>query len=882
MRAIRQVGTAQTSSRPHPSGVRRKWLWLFLALLTATITGSGAVLAQAPLSTVGVYYVGAEDAVAEAINLAAPYLVRVDQPELAQVLVLNNFLPRAGETVRLFATLVQRGDVGLVIFCGSQFPKTSEDLRAVFGVGAFGITNAESALPVRIGSEADPLQRAITWASAPPIQARTVISNANLLLPIVTTTAREPLIQRVRGREGTQAFIVGGWFGDPANQEWQHWPYFRYLIYRLIVEAANSSRVLPFAGYPLSPVPQGRVRLGMIGAGGAVIFLAFWTLYLARRRLFMHPEIWKDLRTTPPSQPQQNLWEIAGFHRPLAGLLTLLLPYFLALGLLIAYQVDYLPRVLIPWTHTLRLWQVTEVGFSALWLLVDLGTGVAAVYYFATLRIRYPHEAFRYFQFYVWWQWLSGAVQLGSVLLVTTLVLPGAPLAYLAFYFVAHALIQFPGFFQGFRFFFRAVQRLDYEQYLAVLAIISMVGVQSATVLLLRQWGTKFPIIGETLGSILGLGIGVYLTELLGFVLGLLLYKSLGYSLRAFFLPTFSRQVIAQMLSFGGRLTFGAIFVPLGALAQVFLLPQWLPTYNAVERHWTLALAFAAAYEVLATGLYDGLLPAMAEAHSQGYKTLLRYYISQAIHYGVWLSLFLFVALSAVGSRVISGMAGAAFSDVPPWLLPVLLWGGLQWGAWFTNQVLIATNHPAATSWLTIAEQGVRLGLTAFFVPRWGMVGLPVAFAIALILRIIVAWYLVYRHAGRMYIYVWRTIVAPAVAAWAVYVILRLVGNWWWTPTLSASLVLLGVALLPMLALYGFITALLGGWDDDGIAELQRATGMSSIGFPLAWLLLFGVRAGARLSPLHGRFPVALRALAEEEAQALTLGQTALGRAALK
>ncbi len=861
--------------RLSPSARPRKWLSVILALLVA-LSGSAGILAQTSITPVGVYYVGVEDAIAEAINLAVPYIVRVDQPELAQVLVLNDFFPRQEETAHLFASLIQRGDVGLVLFCGAQFPHTVEDLSAVFGVSAFGIARADRAVSVQTGSEVDALHHAVTWNSAPPIQARTVISNPNLLLPVVTTTAREPVILRVRGRERAQTFIVGGWLSAPSNREWQNWPYFRYLIYRLIVEAANAARVLPFASYPLSPVPQGRVRLGIIGGGVAAVFVAGWALYLARRRLFMHPEIWEKLHATPPPHPAQNLWETVGFHRPLAGLLTLLLPYFLALVLLIAYQMDYLPRVLIPWTHTLRLWEITGLGFGAAWVLFDLGTGVAAVYYFATLRIRYPHEAFRYFQFYVWWQLLSGAAQCGMVMLVATFILPGSPLAYLAYYGVVHALIQFPGFFQGFRFFFRAVQRLDYEQYLTLWSLVGSITVQSAAVLLLRRWGTAIPVIGETLGGILGLGLGIYLTEGVGFIVGLLLYKRLGYALRAFFLPAFDRRVSLQMLSFGGRLTFGAVFVPLGALAQIYLLPRWLPAYSALQSHWTLAIAFAAAYEVLAHGLYSGLLPAMAETHIQGYKTLLRYYLSQGLHYGMWLSLFLFAALNAVGNRVVLGMVGVAFVDVTPWLLPVLIWGALQWGAWFTNAALTATGHPAVTAWLSIAEQGVRLGLMVVFALARGMAGLPAAFAIALMLRVMVAWLIVHRRIGRLHIYVWRTIIAPAVAAWAVYVTLRAVGDWYWTPSFSASVVLLVLALVPALALYGFLTALLGGWDNGGLAELERAARISGIGSPLAWLLTLGVRLGARLSPLHGRFPVALRELAEEEAQALTLGRTAL------
>ena len=273
---------------------------MLLALLI-TLGGSTAH-AQTPTTPVGVYYVGLEDAIAEAINLAAPYIVRVDQPELAQVLVLNDFLPRHEETLQLFSGMAQRDDVGLVIFCGPQFPQSVDDLSALLGVSTFGMAQFRNALAVQSGDQIDALQNTITWSAAPPIQARTVISNPNLLRPLIITSAREPVIQRVRGRERAQTYIVGGWLAQPSNGEWQSWPYFRYLVYRLILEAANAPRILAFANYPLSPVPQGRVQWGVIGSGLAVMFLAGWALYLARRRLFMHPELWNE----SASQPAEN------------------------------------------------------------------------------------------------------------------------------------------------------------------------------------------------------------------------------------------------------------------------------------------------------------------------------------------------------------------------------------------------------------------------------------------------------------------------------------------------------------------------------------------------------------------------------------------------
>ncbi len=70
---------------------------------------------------------------------------------------------------------------------------------------------------------------------------------------------------------------------------------------------------------------------------------------------------------------------------------------------------------------------------------------------------------------------------------------------------------------------------------------------------------------------------------------------------------------------------------------------------------------------------------------------------------------------------------------------------------------------------------------------------------------------------------------------------------------------------------YGVLTALLGSWNEGGLKELHQAVAISGVAFPVLWLLEWGIRLGAEISPLSGRFPVDLRELAEGEAQSLTL-----------
>ena len=254
-------------------------------VLLSTLPGATA-LAQAPTTSIGVFYIGPEEAVAEAINLAHPYIVRVDQPELAQVIVLNN-ARISEEGLQFYGDQVRDNRIGLVIFCGNMFPEGLTDLGALMGISAFGLTRIQVPAAVVAEEKTDGLQRFITWSSAPEIYARTVISNPNILLPLITTETGQPLIQRVRGREPGQTLIMGGWLDDPANASWADWPYYHYLVYRLIADAAGRSRILNYADYPIAAVPQRGGRWAIAGTGIGVILGTALVFYLARRFRFM-------------------------------------------------------------------------------------------------------------------------------------------------------------------------------------------------------------------------------------------------------------------------------------------------------------------------------------------------------------------------------------------------------------------------------------------------------------------------------------------------------------------------------------------------------------------------------------------------------------------
>ncbi len=871
--------------RPWTHQQHRIWIALAIPALLVLMVWPRPVSAQAPTGTTGVYYVGPEDAIADAINLAAPYLVRVDQPDLAQVIVINNAPLR--DSLQVFSNEIQQERVGLVLFCGPLFPQAVEDLRALLGVSAFGLAESAESVPVQTPTREDPLQREITWRSAPPIRARTLITNPNLLRSIVVSSEGQGLIQRARGREETQVLLIGGWLSHPSNNAWPEWAYYNYLIYRLIVDAAGTGRPLSFSNYPHSPAPQRSLRWTIAGAGASLIFSAVAIFYGAQRRLYLNPALadsWHALTALAAQPAEPEAWRRVGFHRPLAGFLA-----YLPLGLLlmlptIGYGVYVLPEMLLGGPDRLETWTAVNVGTLALWILLDAGMGIAAVRHFSANQTLFPRRAPRYLQFYVWWQFLSGTAQAGIIGILVATALPGSGLAHLTYYLLALAALQFPGFLQIFALSFRARQRFDYEQFLNLFHALSLPLAQMGVILALRPWGQASAAIGPGLAGSIGVAGGTLLARALTFLLGAGLHRREGLPLRALFLPTFDAQTRAEMLAFGLPWAVGAAIPAVGTLLQITLLSEPLASTVGSEI-WQLLMLLAGGYEVLLVGLYRDLMPALTEAHVMNTKTLLRYYLSQAIRYGAWLSFFLFAVLAAIGEPLLGSETLISWLGVEQstgevgalsLLLPILGWGALRWAAWLPDRMLEAAKRPSLIALLALIEHGARLGGALLLVRVWGASGVLAAYLGALILRIGIGRVLAGHQLVRARLYVWQSLIAPAGAGVILYQLLRGATALWEPATLRGSVLFSIGLLLPTLLFYAFLTALLGGWDAGGLEELRRATRISGLGRPFAWALRLSVRSGARLSPLHGRFPMALYELAQDEAHALTFAQTSI------
>ncbi len=99
---------------------------------------------------------------------------------------------------------------------------------------------------------------------------------------------------------------------------------------------------------------------------------------------------------------------------------------------------------------------------------------------------------------------------------------------------------------------------------------------------------------------------------------------------------------------------------------------------------------------------------------------------------------------------------------------------------------------------------------------------------------------------------------------------LRFVTGLIWQGDEVTSIIIFLIGILFSYPLYTFLYGLFGGWDDATLEEAKRAASMLPFLKFMATIFWKATAIGARLSPLHNRFPITNRTAAMEEARSLT------------
>ena len=844
---------------------------LFILLLVFGFTSP--VLAS---DTLRLYYAGPQDSgVYTALTLAPKGTFNfVNDPSQADIFVLNGTIPASDR----IAARVKAG-AGLVLILGPDL--SSAEVTAVTGT-PLTLTEKSDAVSLTDVKIDDPLVKQIIWNGAPQVRDRLEIETpVSALQPLVTAFENGSWI--LWAGNNSHLFVFDAFlttYIDPQthkaasyNPQIQEWAYFNYLIYHL-AERAGGQTPLSFADYPASPVPHMSDRNILMGLMILSLVTTFLIFFIVRRYSQRHPEELDRIVSDRLSFQEHEVnsgWEKVGFHRPLSGFVIALLIGLILFIPSIIYQNLILPSYILPSAQALGIWNRVTQFFNLAWYFFDMGTSIAFIKYLSEYRVTDPKKGIQYGQVFVWWQALSGAVQVALVIGLASTLAPRSAYALYAWSVIVHSFIQIPGFYQVFKHALTGLQRLDFSRLLEIgLNVFLPMLVQPVFVTIMFAWGKAHPIFGGAMGGLLGLGIAAYAVELLTFVIGFGLYHRLGYNTRILFLAHFDWEVVRTSFKFGVFEMLGSAAWSFGQAMEIAITQARLINYAEIWGNWGMAQNFIFAFNVTQT-LNDGVMPAISEAISHGKRLLSQYYSVMAYKYNGVISAFIGSVLLAVAPKFIIGSTGVEFQRAAVYVVPLTIWGAIQFPSWVGDTVQLGSNKPYLKSMLVFSEQIIRVILAWFLIARFQVPGLIIAYFVGLFSKGIAAYIINHRVCFPQRFYVWQSLVAPLLAAAAHCGILSLINGFVWKGDQITSVLIFLIGILPSFPLFMFLYGLFGGWDTETLAELKDAAALTGAVKGLArWALYEPSALGARLSPLNNRFPITNRAEAMLEAEALT------------
>ena len=850
-------------------------------VLMLLLSGAAPALASAP--ALRVYYAGPPGSVRTALALAEFTLV--DDPGAADVLVLSESLPAAEEVAERV-----RAGAGLVLLMGPGV--TAEALGTLLGAPAAQKPAAQKPAaqkPVALEPRSEPvslvvfddaedgLLEDILWNTAPQVRERVSVRGGGLRALVGAHGAEDEAL--LAGRtvgQGRVYLFTARLEGD--NAQFREWGYYNYLIYALVTRAAGQEP-LSFGAYPASPVPHPAQRRALYLGLAGMLVIAGTAFFFVRRYSLAHPELLDTLvrdRQAFTAREAGTDWEKIGFHRPLGGFMFALLSGIFLFIPMTVYQDMILPVYILPSAQAMGIYGRVAAFFPIVWALFDMGTSVAHMKFFSEYRVRDPRRAIQYAQFYVWWQALTGAAQVALVVAVAGTFMPESAYALYTWAVITHVLIQIPGFYRLFTDAFSGIQRSDYGTILDMgINMVFPMLAQPVVIGLLVWWGRSHPVFGPAMAGVMGLGLAAYASELISFNFGWYLYKRLGYNSRLLLMAHFSKEVAFESLRYGFFLFLTGLVGGFGSSINVLVIQNRLHNNNEVLGNIGLANSFVFAYTVF-WSLTGAMMPSISEAVSNGRRILAQYYAASGYKYGGMVSGFIGAILLAVADRFILGSSGPSFERAAQYVIPILLAGSLSFASWMIDCIMYGANRTRLTTVLSLVDLVLGLGLAYLLVDRFQAYGLLAVPFITVPVRIVLGYYLNHRFCFPQKIYFWQTLGAPLLAGGAHYLVVRGLTGLIWQRDELTSIIILVLALIPSYPLYAFLYGLAGGWDGDTLGVFDRGTRLSSFMTPFTRLFYRATALGARLSPLHGRFPFAIHAAAMAEAESLTRERVSL------
>jgi O-antigen/teichoic acid export membrane protein len=562
----------------------------------------------------------------------------------------------------------------------------------------------------------------------------------------------------------------------------------------------------------------------------------------------------------------EESWKEPGFHRPLAGLLFNLVFIFVAAGFGILISIYLMPNVIYPFPEALGFEDLTNQFFVIYFVILDLGLGAAIQRFVAAENVKDPHQAVKYIQFFIWYQMISGLVQITAIMIWVLYFMPGTDLVYASWFFLMYSTIQYPGMLWVFRGSLEAFQRLDRANILNIINIQVFQNICRVICILSGRWvGRNNPIIGELMGATLGSITGKIFSEFISAYLGahwlspILKQINPEFSVGTLFLVQFDKEIVKKCLSFGLKVLVPGLIGPAANFIVINMIIRFLPNYSTILGLFAFGEMLA---HLVATITFPGISSSISEAYLNGKYKLTQHYIQQYFRWSAIISCFM-IGMLFSGALLIGIIAGEQFSLTTPIIQNFLFFKMISVFASIMDASFVGVGKPEYNVILIGAEQATRIFVLWLLLVPFPSSWLALVYSVGLgwVVKWIVGFILFNKKVLPININIWQTFVASILAAIVEALGVFLVIHFAYSAFASligaipaaVILIIIGIFVGPFLIFFPFYS-FFGGWDESSLETLQKAYHMAGPSkFIVNGMINLSLKF-AHISPLHNRF----------------------------
>lgn len=590
---------------------------------------------------------------------------------------------------------------------------------------------------------------------------------------------------------------------------------------------------------------------------------------------------------TSLEKEKEELWNTTGFHRPLGGffynyifLLILLIPGLLVLGVVI-------PAIL-PYPEALGYNSIITQLLNVFFIFADFGLVEATTRYVSENSTTNPKKSLQYISFFIWFQMITGLLQITFVSMYVMTWLPYTDLNYASWFFLVYIMIQWPGTALTFGIALKSFQNFNRE---TIVNIFQNVAIQTLTqvgfILLGRWWGSQNPEIGELMGAVIGFIFGSYLDDLIGFVLGAYLFKKtikpFGFSFKETLLLDFDKGLVKEVLSFGFKVLPSRMGFYASNFVITMMITSWLYNYSTLAGLYSIAFAITRLLEVSFS-----IGPPIAEAYNNDKKHLARYTIEEQFRWWGIIVIGMLTVPLIIFIPALLPLVGGEYGEASFMIFLLFFSAVFTFPSDFTGEIARNANMPGTSTILETIKQGIRViaflialapwGIATWFGREYVVIAWLLADVPGIILKLILGWIVVNKRIVQIKFPFVQTVLIPAIATIPLILFSIAIIGLLNVLVEVSMIVVYGIAVLVLLGYLFFLPALftfpiigfLGGFDKRSLEHFENAVKISGPSHFLANLMYKSSLFGYKHSPFKDKFLIDHEA-ADAEAIELTV-----------